>query len=1150
MRNEKLTQVEYETKGREFVATLNSIIANRNTDVDFAQAINVLYSSTTLPSSKYDQEKLMMGLLSEATNNVSSESQAKTYVRAVERLLTGSPDLHERVVSMVGGALESGGYSEAQALFLGGVAESVVAEQYEAAVEQSQHVVSTSSSQKKPVSDWVRVETTIPKDNKHTTSDTFINRSLAATSAVSLAALLHTFGAPAATAATEGEAISPAVYAISQEQASSPASERDFISIDGITEAITDTPSVGVVESARPFEANMTISDNTMKTIAEINSSVTIPLPSHQEDQAAIEVPSVPVIEAPKTGREKAQERETSTEVIPIPDSLLNPAPNKDKTPVINPEEKKKPGKLVGWQDGAGGKQELVYFIQSDEKWANEAYRKDGSPESKGNLADCGCGPVSFATAISTMTTTISTMTKNENDPKSMAKWFMEHGGPLSSENCSSNWIWSSNPEAFRNDFGIDVKSIVGSNDPGKDGVYKERDFDKTNAALKKALDNGGMVLMSQRAGTFSHGGHILLLTGYFENEQGELRYFVADPNNRERTLSKEGFSALQVIGDNTPVEGVGYGGEGADRGDLRAAWALYPVKADAGATEKDDKKDGHLAGDFDKLVEDAKYASFAAYITANVESVGSGSKYNPMDPNEVARLIDKYDKKYNHPVITREFMAPVFWQESKYDPRASSGKADGFGQFTPGTARDRGLKDVWNAEESIDKSFDYYIAIYEKFKAYSEKYNWPDELKTERHLLNMTLAGYNAGPNYDIFKQGKMPNNGQTNDYREVIFKDFDKLLKAQKKAVGRIEKNTAPKGDGASEKRMNQAGNEKRTKQEKALVNMAEVMQKKQKWDDIVSPVPSKYSDVSSPVGIRGNNNYHRGVDYPMPVGTPFYAVFDGVITIKEVDTNTKACNDLLRSLGHGTRTNDTMQKNVYLTAQIINDAGEPKMVTFYYGHLSEFKVKNGEVVKAGRMVGLSGDSGCSTGGHAHFEGSTVKMPSHTITAETIVADLNKAYAAIKPGQRTYDVVTDIQQRLKRAKSPVSTVASDVEPMASDDVVEVEGLIAPEYLGDLLHDHDYGSEGNSEGGINGKPEELAFAPREDEGAGGLLVIDHTKAEADVREEDVKAKDRARKAEERRKQKEIDAQLKQIEGELMVDQQIKDIESSLGING
>ena len=93
-----------------------------------------------------------------------------------------------------------------------------------------------------------------------------------------------------------------------------------------------------------------------------------------------------------------------------------------------------------------------------------------------------------------------------------------------------------------------------------------------------------------------------------------------------------------------------------------------------------------------------------------------------------------------------------------------------------------------------------------------------------------------------------------------------------------------------------------------------------------------------------IRKHENYkirHLGVDLKAPLGTPVYAVNNGQVVFEE-------------SLPDYGKT-------------IIIDHGSG--IYSLYLHLADFKIKHGDKVKQGDLIGLSGDSGYSTGPHLHF-------------------------------------------------------------------------------------------------------------------------------------------------------------------------------------
>jgi murein DD-endopeptidase MepM/ murein hydrolase activator NlpD len=86
-------------------------------------------------------------------------------------------------------------------------------------------------------------------------------------------------------------------------------------------------------------------------------------------------------------------------------------------------------------------------------------------------------------------------------------------------------------------------------------------------------------------------------------------------------------------------------------------------------------------------------------------------------------------------------------------------------------------------------------------------------------------------------------------------------------------------------------------------------------------------------------------------------------------------------------------------------------------YYAHLHRLKVKSGDVVDAGDVIGLGGNSGHSTGSHLHFEVRFKGIPidpSHLIAVadgellcDTLVLKKTRwSYAAYPMGTRFHTV------------------------------------------------------------------------------------------------------------------------------------------------
>ncbi len=114
----------------------------------------------------------------------------------------------------------------------------------------------------------------------------------------------------------------------------------------------------------------------------------------------------------------------------------------------------------------------------------------------------------------------------------------------------------------------------------------------------------------------------------------------------------------------------------------------------------------------------------------------------------------------------------------------------------------------------------------------------------------------------------------------------------------------------------------------------------------DHTPSIMPTK-GFFSSGFGYRsdpftGLQEFHPGLDISNRRGTPIYAPADG----KVVSVRINGGLGKMISIEHGNG------------------------IKTRYGHLSEFKVKVGQRVKRGEIIGLMGDTGNVTGPHLHYE------------------------------------------------------------------------------------------------------------------------------------------------------------------------------------
>lgn len=114
-------------------------------------------------------------------------------------------------------------------------------------------------------------------------------------------------------------------------------------------------------------------------------------------------------------------------------------------------------------------------------------------------------------------------------------------------------------------------------------------------------------------------------------------------------------------------------------------------------------------------------------------------------------------------------------------------------------------------------------------------------------------------------------------------------------------------------------------------------------------IQPVSNKQLNrIASGYGMRidpvyGTPKMHRGLDFTAPQGTPIYATGDGVVK-RAGNAGDGYGNHVIINHGYGYET--------------------------LYGHMVRVKVRGGQRVKRGEIIGWVGSTGKSTGPHCHYE------------------------------------------------------------------------------------------------------------------------------------------------------------------------------------
>ncbi|SNX54084.1 M23 family metallopeptidase [Thermoanaerobacterium sp. RBIITD] len=175
--------------------------------------------------------------------------------------------------------------------------------------------------------------------------------------------------------------------------------------------------------------------------------------------------------------------------------------------------------------------------------------------------------------------------------------------------------------------------------------------------------------------------------------------------------------------------------------------------------------------------------------------------------------------------------------------------------------------------------------------------------------------------------------------------------------------------------------------------------------KGGQIIYPFDGDYQ-VTSPFGSRNdpmkqnNVEFHTGIDFGVPLGTPIKAVADGVVV--QAGSNDGYGNSVTIDHGGG-------------------------MITLY-GHLSKVMVSEGQKVKQVDVIGLSGNTGRSNGPHLHFE---IRQNGQPVDPSSYLSGVD----SFSGGEVNY--VTELNRvMLLETSESLMTKQQNVEWLLSDNV------------------------------------------------------------------------------------------------------------------
>lgn len=197
---------------------------------------------------------------------------------------------------------------------------------------------------------------------------------------------------------------------------------------------------------------------------------------------------------------------------------------------------------------------------------------------------------------------------------------------------------------------------------------------------------------------------------------------------------------------------------------------------------------------------------------------------------------------------------------------------------------------------------------------------------------------------------------------YQKIQDKDFQEIFRYS----FTIKKLSAPKVDFGKEPKRSKQFLEKYFEERKIYNQILEKTESDILFEEPFS-MPLEKMEITGTFGDQRtysdtkNARIHRGIDLKAPTGTEVYAINDGKVL---------------------------MAKNFTFEGNFIAIDHGGGIISFYM-HLSEFKVKEGDLVKKGQLIGLSGSTGNSNSPHLHF---SIKINKETTDPLEFMEIINK--------------------------------------------------------------------------------------------------------------------------------------------------------------